>query len=228
LKAGRGISSVGWQAIVRLAAGLLLALIIGMAVGRVAAALAVMLGGYALLQLWNLVRLDHWLRNRRNTQPPDISGPWGEVLTIVHRIYRRKQFHKGQVTSLLREFRRLTSAMPEGAVLLGPEHEILWLNRRAADWLQLRRKRDFGIRIENLVRHPNFVSYLRSATPAEGVVVHEPGDNGGRWLSFNLVRTRASQRQLLIVRDVSRQVLLEAMRKDFVANASHELRSPLT
>jgi two-component system, OmpR family, phosphate regulon sensor histidine kinase PhoR len=30
------------------------------------------------------------------------------------------------------------------------------------------------------------------------------------------------------VRDVSRQVRLEGMRKDFVANASHELRSPLT
>src|SRR5438552_12272837 len=34
--------------------------------------------------------------------------------------------------------------------------------------------------------------------------------------------------QLLLVSDVSRQMRLEAMRKDFVANASHELRSPLT
>ena len=33
---------------------------------------------------------------------------------------------------------------------------------------------------------------------------------------------------LLLARDVSRQMRLEAMRKDFVANASHELRSPLT
>ena len=32
----------------------------------------------------------------------------------------------------------------------------------------------------------------------------------------------------MLVRDVSRQVALETMRKDFVANASHELRSPLT
>src|SRR3569833_2613289 len=34
--------------------------------------------------------------------------------------------------------------------------------------------------------------------------------------------------QLLLVSDVSRQSRLESMRKDFVANASHELRSPLT
>jgi two-component system phosphate regulon sensor histidine kinase PhoR len=32
----------------------------------------------------------------------------------------------------------------------------------------------------------------------------------------------------MLVRDVSRQMALESMRKDFVANASHELRSPLT
>jgi two-component system phosphate regulon sensor histidine kinase PhoR len=32
----------------------------------------------------------------------------------------------------------------------------------------------------------------------------------------------------LLVRDVTRQAQLETMRKDFVANASHELRSPLT
>jgi len=36
------------------------------------------------------------------------------------------------------------------------------------------------------------------------------------------------QQRLMLVRDVSRQVALESMRKDFVANASHELRSPLT
>jgi two-component system phosphate regulon sensor histidine kinase PhoR len=37
-----------------------------------------------------------------------------------------------------------------------------------------------------------------------------------------------AERQLLMVRDVSREQQLQSMRKDFVANASHELRSPLT
>ena len=46
-------------------------------------------------------------------------------------------------------------------------------------------------------------------------------------LLFQIVPYGAGQ-LLLMVRDVTRQVRLEAMRKDFVANASHELRSPLT
>jgi signal transduction histidine kinase len=33
---------------------------------------------------------------------------------------------------------------------------------------------------------------------------------------------------LLLIRDVTRLQRLQAMRRDFVANASHELRSPLT
>ena len=108
---------------------------------------------------------------------PTSAALWGEVVAIVSRIYRRKQYHNARsVTALLREFRRLTTAMPEGAVLLGPEHEILWFNHRAAQWLGLRRKRDFGIRIENLVRHPDFVDYLRTGEPGDGVVVQDASD----------------------------------------------------
>ena len=121
----------------------------------------------------NLLRLEQWLRRRRLLTPPDMDGPWGEVVAIVDRIYRRKQYHKSRVIGLLREFRRLTTAMPEGAILLGPEHEILWFNRRAADWLSLRRdaiaafasKTWYGIRRSS--------SYLRDGAPVDGVIVHE-------------------------------------------------------
>ncbi|HVF16209.1 MAG TPA: phosphate regulon sensor histidine kinase PhoR [Steroidobacteraceae bacterium] len=223
----RSISSLSWQALTRIGIALLAAFIVGLMFGRVATMLAITLALILGFQLWSFVRVDRWVRRRRLEEPPDIDGAWGELIAVIDRIYRRKQHHKNQVTGLLREFRRLTTAMPEGAILLGPDHEILWFNRRAADWLHLRRKRDFGIRIENLVRHPNFVEYLRTGLPEEGVVVREPGQSDC-WFLFTVVRTGQAERQLLIVRDVSREMQLEAMRKDFVANASHELRSPLT
>ncbi len=218
--------SVGWQALSRLVLALVACVILGFFMGQ-AHAFAIVFTAYALWQTWNLVRLEHWLRFRSIEAPPDIGGTWGEVVAIVSRIYRRKQYHRARVIELLREFRRLTSAMPEGAVLLNGEHQILWFNRRAAAWLGLRRKRDFGIRIENLVRHPDFIEYLSTGQPEAGVVVHDARE-GGRWLSFHVVRTGGGERQLLILRDVSREQHLQAMRKDFVANASHELRSPLT
>lgn len=220
------ISPSGWQSVSRLGIALAVAFLIGLMFGRVALALAITLGVYSLVQLWNVLRLEFWLRYRRVEAPPDISGVWGEVVTIISRIYRRKQFHRARVRELLREFRRLTAAMPEGAVLLGPEHEILWFNAHAGEWLGLRRKRDVGIRIENLVRHPTFVEYLRSGHPSEGAIVQDLETD--RWLAFNVVRTGTAERQLLMIRDVSQEQQLQSMRKDFVANASHELRSPLT
>jgi two-component system phosphate regulon sensor histidine kinase PhoR len=219
-------SPSGWQSVSRLGIALFLAFIVGLMTGRVARVMAITLGVYSFVQLWNVLRVEYWLRHRRVESPPDISGVWGEVVTIISRIYRRKQFHRGRVTALLREFRRLTTALPEGAVLLGPDHEILWFNRRAGEWLRLRRKRDVGIRIENLVRHPAFIEYLKTGHPVDGALVQDL--EGDRWLAFNVVRTGTAERQLLMVRDVSEEQQLHSMRKDFVANASHELRSPLT
>ena len=219
-------SPSGWQSVSRLGLALAVAFLIGLMFGRVAVALAIVFGIYSVVQLWNVLRLEYWLRHRRVETPPDISGVWGEVVSIISRIYRRKQFHRARVTGLLRELRRLTTAMPEGAVLLGPDHEILWFNRPASEWLRLRRKRDIGIRIENLVRHPTFIDYLKTGLPSDGAIVHDLESD--RWLAFNLVRTGTAERQLLMVRDVSQEQHLQSMRKDFVANASHELRSPLT
>jgi two-component system, OmpR family, phosphate regulon sensor histidine kinase PhoR len=121
----------------------------------------------------------------------------------------------------------MTSAMPDGAVLLGQNREILWFNRTAGRWLDLKRKLDYGIRIDNLVRNPDFVEYLdrRGATVPPRIHLPKSGD---RWLLVRLVTTNATGQQLLILRDVTNEARLESMRKDFVANASHELRSPLT
>ena len=175
----------------------------------------------------NLLRFERWLRNRSTEPPPDMRGAWGEVAAITHRIYRRKVFHKRRVLTLFREFRRMTSAMPDGAILLGPNREILWLNRTAGRWLDLRRKVDRGIRIDNLVRHPEFVEYMESGGATTPPRIHLP-KLGDRWLEFHLVKASDSEQQLLIVRNVTGEARLESMRKDFVANASHELRSPLT
>jgi prepilin signal peptidase PulO-like enzyme (type II secretory pathway) len=97
------MTPAGWQSISRLGITLLAAFLVGLATGRIALAFAVVLAVYGAVQLWNLLRFEHWLRRRRIEEPPDISGLWGEVVAIVSRIYRRKQFHRARVTALLRD-----------------------------------------------------------------------------------------------------------------------------
>ena len=210
-------------ALVRLAMAVGVAVFLGLITDRMALWLTIVLGGILGWQYANLFRLQSWLRHRAHEDPPDIGGVWGEVIAIISRIYRRKQFHKRRVVQQFREFRRLSAALPDGVVLLSAGREIRWFNRTAADLLGLRRKVDIGIPIANLVRDPEFAAYL--AKPAgTGVVVHMRGRDA--WLALFVIP--AGDQYLMLVRDVTREVRLEQMRKDFVANASHELRSPLT
>ncbi len=217
--------SPAWSfALARLVGAIAAAIGLGLAFGRIWLWLTIVLGGLLSLQLVNLFRLQRWLRHRSQEDPPDLGGVWGDVVALINRIYRRKQFHKRRVIQLFREFRRLTAALPDGVVLLSPGREIIWFNRTAALILGLRRKADRGMPIENLIRQPEFSAYLQGPGGGAGVVVRVQG--GERWLA--LVVIAAGGQHLMLARDVTREARLEQMRKDFVANASHELRSPLT
>jgi two-component system, OmpR family, phosphate regulon sensor histidine kinase PhoR len=218
-------SSVWVSVTVRLTLALAVGLVIGLIFHSPWAGLAVVLGLYLLNHFLNLLRLLRWLHADQIALAPDLSGPWGDLVAMIVRLYRRKQFHKQRLLRLLRELRRSTAAMPDGVVVLNPQAEILWFNRTSARLLGFRGKSDFGLRIENLVRQPEFVSYLRDGNYTGPVIIRSA--RGDQYLSLQIVPYGAGQ-LLTLVRDVTREARLEAMRKDFVANASHELRSPLT
>ena len=210
-------------ALVRLLTAIAIAALLGLVTGRMALWLTLVLGSVLAWQFVNLFRLQGWLRHRAHEEPPDIGGVWGDVIAIINRIYRRKQFHKRRVMQQFREFRRLSAALPDGVVLLSKDREIRWFNRTAGDLLGLRRKVDIGIPIANLVRDPEFATYLLRPASDGGVVIRISADS---WLALFVIP--AGDQFLMLARDVTREVRLEQMRKDFVANASHELRSPLT
>ncbi len=181
---------------------------------------------YLAWNLWQLRALHFWLQHRSVADPPDAMGLWGDVVAQVVRLHRRKRFHKERLTRLFRELRRSTAAMPDGVVMLDPQGEIVWFNRKAGELLDLSRRADLGLRIDNLVRNPDFVRYLRGGQYSMPVIVRIDTPTE-RHIAFQLISYGEDQR-LLMLRDVTREVRMEQMRKDFVANASHELRSPLT
>jgi len=213
-------------AAIRLVGALAVGLVVGLIFDMVLTGLFVTLALYVCWQLVNLFRLDHWVRHRNFVQPPVLGGVWDDVVTQFVRLHRRKSYHKARLRQVLRELRSSTAAMPDGVVVLNSESEIVWFNRTAAQLVSLRRRQDVGIRIDNLIRQPEFIEHLHGEHRAHPVVL-EMRNTPPTYLSFHVLPYGDGQR-LLLVRDVTRQRHLEQLRKEFVANASHELRSPLT
>src|SRR5450631_495573 len=213
-------------ALARLAGILLLGLVVGLFFQPIWPWLLAAACLYLAWQLLNLHRLDRWLRLRSQLDPPNIGGVWGDVVGQVVRLHRRKQFHKQRLVQLFRELRRSTAALPDGVLILSSQKEIVWFNRQAARLLGLKRPVDIGLRIDNLIRAPEFVRYLHGDDFSMPLIIRPPVQVDLH-LALQVVPYGSGQ-SLLLVRDVTRQMRLEAMRKDFVANASHELRTPLT
>ncbi len=211
-----------WKAIGLLVAALLL----GASVGHMALFLLGATVIYLATHLYNLHRLEHWLRVGRRYHPPDAGGVWGDVFHELYRLQQRNRRRKRRLAQFLDRFERVFSALPDATVVLGSDYTIQWANEAATRLLNLHWPQDSGRRIQNLVRIPLFLEYVERGEYAEPVEIPSPVEDAAR-LALRLIPFGRNQ-LLLVARDMTRIHCLEQVRRDFVANVSHELRTPLT
>ena len=193
--------------------------------GSVAWALVAALVLYIIYMLHNLYILDRFIDGAGRMPLFDTKGLWPEIVARADRIKSRARQRKKRYNRLLREVRESTGAISDAGIILNADFEIVWFNKAATKLLGLDSRRDIGARIDNLLRHPDFVNYL-AAPEGSSIMIPPPNQPNGA-LHIQLIPYNKNQ-QLAIIRDITREAQLERMRRDFVANASHELRSPLT
>jgi two-component system phosphate regulon sensor histidine kinase PhoR len=127
------------------------------------------------------------------------------------------------------------SGMLEGVVAMDREGCLIGLNPAAARWLDIDVDRALGRSIQEVVRNPHLYLCLDEAlmageAPVETeVILRDPAERvlQVRARSFNGEDGRPMG-VLMVLNDVTRLQRLETVRRDFIANLSHELKTPIT
>jgi two-component system phosphate regulon sensor histidine kinase PhoR len=158
---------------------------------------------------------------------PSAPGIWGEIYYRLHKLAKRWHAQVRQVEQQHSRFIQAIQASPNGVAMLDDHDQIEWCNEIAEQHFGLDAKRDLRQHITHLVRHPDFVRYLSSHQYDEMLIMRGMGDKRQNVLSVQ-VFPYGENRKLVLTADITELERTDAMRRDFVANVSHELKTPLT
>ncbi|MEA2084337.1 MAG: ATP-binding protein [Thermodesulfobacteriota bacterium] len=128
------------------------------------------------------------------------------------------------------------SAMVESVFVVDSRENVIRMNQAAAELLGALQKDVHGRNILEVINNQDLRKFVKralvSSDPLEEEFIFKTDDNAQQSLQAHGVLLRDDRRNeigaLIVLNDVTRLRRLEKVRQDFVANVSHELKTPIT
>ncbi len=157
-----------------------------------------------------------------------VAGAFNDMAAQLEDRIRSVVRQRGELEAVL-------GSMDEGVLAVNGDEHVVSCNRAAARLLGIDAEQARGRMLQEVVRHPELHDMARraagSAEPVEDTLVLAAG-GGDTHLHVHATALReaggAAAGVLLVLHDVTRLTRLEGVRREFVANVSHELKTPVT
>ena len=170
--------------------------------------------------------------NEIDLENPEQSEAYDELSPLLYRMITQKHKIAAQMRELRAnrdELEAITENMSEGFLLLNREKKVVALNHSAAELFEQQSDQAVGHHVIGLNRSPELLQAVEQALNGENA--EQTLQIGGKSyaLMANPVYTDGVRSGVTVfILDVTEKVQAEQLRRQFSANVSHELKTPLT
>lgn len=169
--------------------------------------------------------------NNLNLEKPLENDIYDELTPLLHRIDNQNHLIEEQLDHLNKkqeEFNAITENMREALIIINKKNTVLSMNRAAVELLNVKRGNCIEKHFLTISRNHEFQSTIEEAmsgTPSDAIVIL---DNKYYKIMANPVYLEGALNGCVVLMlDVTEKHRAEQMRKEFSANVSHELKTPL-
>jgi two-component system, OmpR family, phosphate regulon sensor histidine kinase PhoR len=164
--------------------------------------------------------------DRNNDELADLSGTLNQTALKLDQTIKALIGEKNQSAAIL-------AGMEEGVVVVDTDKRVIFCNSAFREAAGVSNVSWEGRPVMELIRHSDLLSLLQKASTCNEVIHGEMTVGSVRTNSFAVtcapIQTNASSAgTVMVLHDISEIRRLERARRDFVANVSHEFRTPLT
>jgi two-component system phosphate regulon sensor histidine kinase PhoR len=169
-------------------------------------------------------------------RPIEVSGAL-EVSALaesLNQMARQLDERIGIITAQRNEREAILYSMVEGVLAVDKHERVLSLNEAAARLFGMDARAAIGKRILEVARNPELAGFVQRTLSSQEVLEDDllMKDPQERYLQTRGTQLRGAGGEVagavLVMNDVTRVRRLENIRRDFVANVSHELKTPIT